>query len=165
MKKAIVLALLLSAVLSHAYWPRSFKALPPRVIPDAWSIGLGHNGLALTDPAGIGYLNPASLAQSQKLRVTWAHAFNVPDEPRYYWGTASDFIGASYLLKPGLGIGFSLYYFNLGEYEIVNERGEYLGRGRALDLAPTVAIGYQALPKLSVGGSATFIYSNQVYYD
>ncbi len=161
MKKAIVLALLMSAVLANAYWPRCFKALPPRVIPDARTIGLGHNGLALTDPAGIGYLNPAALARGPKLEAIWVHSFEGQPET---WGTASDFVGASYCLRTGLGFGLSFYHFNLGEYDAFNEQGEYLGRLRAFDLAPTVAIGYQVLPKLSVGGSAAFIYSNQGYY-
>jgi hypothetical protein len=157
-----IVVILGCAVVSHAQWRTRPKARPPRIAPDACVIGLGGNGIGMSAAVGTGYFNPASLAGASHLRFTWTHSSG---SRRGWWYASSDFLGAVFRLKPGLGLGLSLYYFNLGEHQVYDDSGNLTGWRRNLDLSPTVVVGYQASPELSIGASAGFAYSKQFSYD
>ena len=62
-------------------------------------------------------------------------------------------------LKGYGNVGANIVYLTTGETDVVNERGEFLGRYTTFDVAVAGGYGYPVLPNLGVGIGAKFIYS------
>lgn len=153
MYRLLVLLVMLLAAPAGASGPGAIFLM---IFPDARSTSLGGCGTASADFAANAYYNPAGLSATPDLAAHWSHANWLPG---LYPGMNYSFFGAAYRLNRRLGTGLNLTYLSTGETDVINEKGEYLGRYRTYDLALQVSAGYQLLPQLSAGAGGKGIYS------
>ncbi len=111
---------------------------------------------ALADDARAVFYNPAGLAFMERTHITIMHANWLPG---LYPGMYYEYAGATRQIRNQGSVGMNVVYLTTGETDVINERGEFLGRYTTFDVAPTVAYGYPVLPNLGVGVGAKFIYS------
>jgi hypothetical protein len=126
------------------------------VFPDARTAALGGCGTALTDLDANTYYNPASIAFGPRVAATWTHVSWLPG---LYPGMGYEHVGAAYRLDDRLCLAANAVYLTTGETDVINERGEFLGRYRTWDFAGGVSGAYRILPYLSAGITLKGIYS------
>jgi hypothetical protein len=126
------------------------------IFPDARTTALGGCGTALSDLDANTYYNPASIAFGPHAAATWTHVNWLPG---LYPGMSYEHAGVAYRHGERLGLGVNVIYIQTGETDVINERGDFLGRYRTWDLAPSVSAAYRILPCLSAGVTAKGIYS------
>jgi hypothetical protein len=79
--------------------------------------------------------------------------------PGLYPGMYYEYAGLTHQL-PGYGsVGGNIIYLTTGETDVVNDRGDFLGRYTTFDVAVAGGYGYAVMPNLGVGVGAKFIYS------
>jgi hypothetical protein len=111
---------------------------------------------AISDDASSVYYNPGGLAFLPGTNATLMHCNWLPG----LWpGMYYEYLGLAHNFPERGTAGFNFIYLTTGETDVVNERGEFLGRYTTFDLAPTFGYGFPVLPNLGVGISAKFIYS------
>ncbi|MGC8797677.1 MAG: PorV/PorQ family protein [candidate division WOR-3 bacterium] len=111
---------------------------------------------AFSDDASSVYYNPGGLAFLPGTNATLMHCNWLPG----LWpGMYYEYLGLAHNFPERGTAGFNFIYLTTGETDVVNERGEFLGRYTTFDLAPTFGYGFPVLPNLGVGISAKFIYS------
>ncbi|MEO0081249.1 MAG: PorV/PorQ family protein [candidate division WOR-3 bacterium] len=111
---------------------------------------------SIADDASAIYYNPGGLAFLERTHATLMHSNWLPG---LYQGMYYEYGAVAHQFQgKGTG-GFNVIYLTTGETEVINERGEYLGRYTTFDVSPGVAYGYPVLPNLGVGVGAKFIYS------
>jgi hypothetical protein len=130
-----------------------------RIIPDARSGAMGDVGIALSPDANSMVLNAARLANVKyDLSVSatytpWLRALGLQDVYLAYL--------AGYKKLDDLQtIGMSLRYFSLGTISFTDINAQPLGTGRPNEFEVAVAYARKLSPKLSVGFTPKFIYSN-----
>lgn len=130
-----------------------------RIIPDARSGAMGDVGIALSPDANSMVLNAARLANVKyDLSVSatytpWLRNLGLQDVYLAYL--------AGYKKLDDLqAIGMSLRYFSLGSISFTDENAQPLGEGRPNEFEVAVAYARKLSPKLSVGFTPKFIYSN-----
>jgi hypothetical protein len=148
-----LLAALLAVGLAEAGQPGAVFLM---IFPDARTTALGGCGTALTDLDANTYYNPASLVGGARVAGSWTHANWLPG---LYSGMAYEYGGAAYRLGERLGFALNAVYLTTGETDVIDERGNYLGRYRTWDLSPSVSGAYRILPYLSAGLTAKAVYS------
>jgi hypothetical protein len=96
------------------------------------------------------------MAFLEKTHATLMHSNWLPG---LYPGMYYEYAGLTHQV-PGYGnVGVNIIYLTTGETDVINEKGEYLGRYTTFDVAVAGGYGYPVLPNLGVGASAKFIYS------
>ena len=126
------------------------------IIPDARTTALGGCGTASSDIGPNTYYNPAVLGFGPGVGATWSHVNWLTG---FYPRMAYEYAAVSNRLLPDLNFGANCTYLTTGETDVINERGEFLGRYRTWDLAVGVAAGWRALPNLAAGASFKYIHS------
>jgi hypothetical protein len=149
----LLLAVALIPVRANAAGPGAVFLM---IFPDARTTALGGCGTALTDLDANTYYNPASIAFGPRAAATWTHANWLPG---LYSGMSYEHAGVAYRFGERLSLAANAIYLTTGVTDVVNERGDFLGRYRTWDLAPSVSAAYRILPCLSAGVTAKGIYS------
>jgi len=131
------------------------------IFPDARTTALGGCGVALPDLNANAYYNPACLATGPHAAATWTHV-------NWLAGLFSDrsYDHAEVACRHGtrLGLGASFTYMQTGLTDVVNERGEFIGRYRNYDLAAGLSTAYRVVSNLSGGVTLKAIYSYEHPY-
>ncbi|MCX6843936.1 MAG: PorV/PorQ family protein [candidate division WOR-3 bacterium] len=124
--------------------------------PAARPTALGGAFTAIADDASSVYYNQGGMAFLEKTHATLMHCNWLPG---LYQGMYYEYAGLTHQL-PGYGsVGANIVYLTTGETDVVNERGDFLGRYTTFDVAVAGGYGYPVLPNLGVGVAAKFIYS------
>lgn len=124
--------------------------------PGARPTSLAGAFAAISDDASSVYYNPGGLGFLQGTNATLMHCNWLPG----LWpGMYYEYLGVTHNFPERGTAGFNLIYLTTGETEVINERGEFLGRYTTFDLSPVFAYGFPVLPNLGVGVSGKFIYS------
>jgi len=111
---------------------------------------------AIADDASSVYYNQGGMAFLDRTHATLMHCNWLPG---LYQGMYYEYAGLTHQL-PGYGsVGANIIYLTTGETDVVNERGDFLGRYTTFDVAVAGGYGYPVLPNLGVGVAAKFIYS------
>lgn len=129
------------------------------IFPDARTAALGGCGTAMTDLDANTYYNPACIAFGPRAAATWTQ---IEWLPGLYPGMNYDHAGASYRPTERLGVAANLIYLQTGITDVVNDRGDYIGRYRTWDMSYGVSGAYRVLPYLSAGLTLKAIYSELV---
>lgn len=130
-----------------------------RIIPDARSGAMGDVGIALSPDANSMALNASKLANVKNdisvsaTYTPWLRALGLQD---VYLAYLSGYKQIDELQT----IGMSLRYFSLGTISFTDENGQPLGTGKPNEFEIAVAYARKLSPKLSVGFTPKFIYSN-----
>lgn len=111
---------------------------------------------SIADDASAMYYNPGGLGFLEGTHITVQHANWLPG---LYEGMYYENLGVTHRIQSSGTVGFNAIYLTTGETEVVNERGEFLGRYTTFDLTPGFYYGYPILPKVGVGIGAKLIYS------
>lgn len=124
--------------------------------PAARPTSLGGAFTSIADDASCMYYNQGGLAFLSGVNVTLMHCNWLPGlwEGMYY-----EYLAGSYEFKERGSLGVNVMYLTTGETDVINERGEWLGKYTTFDIAPAVGYGFPVLPNLGVGVSAKFMYS------
>ncbi|HEX8384742.1 MAG TPA: PorV/PorQ family protein, partial [Rubricoccaceae bacterium] len=128
-----------------------------QIEPDSRSGGMGMTGVAIADNAYAVFWNPAGLGNQTGTEVTFTHA---PWLPALGADLSYEYLAGKYSLGSAGTVGGHLTYFNLGEQQATDERGEPLGTFKSYELSTGVSYGVRVTPNLSVGTGARLIYSN-----
>ncbi|MEO0051560.1 MAG: PorV/PorQ family protein [candidate division WOR-3 bacterium] len=111
---------------------------------------------AISDDASGLYYNPGGMAFLNGTNATLMHCNWLPG----LWpGMYYEYAGVAHNFPDKGTAGFNFIYLTTGETDVINERGEFLGRYTTFDLAPTLGYAFPVLPNLGVGISAKLIYS------
>jgi hypothetical protein len=111
---------------------------------------------AISDDASSVYYNPGGLAFLDRTNATLMHCNWLPG----LWpGMYYEYLGITHNLPERGTLGLNVIYLTTGETDVINERGEFLGRYTTFDVAPTLGYGFPVLSNLGVGISAKVIYS------
>lgn len=111
---------------------------------------------AISDDASAVYYNPGGLAFLEGTNATLMHCNWLPG----LWpGMYYEYLGLTHNFPAQGTPGFNFVYLTTGETDVINERGEFLGRYTTFDFAPIFGYGFPVLPNLGVGVSAELIYS------
>lgn len=124
--------------------------------PAARPTGLGGAFTALADDASSVYYNQGGMAFLDGTHATLMHANWLPG---LYPGMYYEYAGLTHRLKDYGNVGVNIIYLTTGETDVVNERGDFLGRYTTFDVAVAGGYGYSVMPNLGVGVAAKFIYS------
>jgi Type IX secretion system protein PorV len=130
-----------------------------RIIPDARSGAMGDVGIGLSPDANSMALNASKLANVENdisvsaTYTPWLRALGLQD---VYLAYLSGYKKIDDLQT----IGMSLRYFSLGTISFTDENGQPLGTGKPNEFEIAVAYARKLSPKLSVGFTPKFIYSN-----
>lgn len=124
--------------------------------PAARPTAMGGAFTSIADDASAVYYNPGGLAFVNRTQATLMHSNWLPG---LYEGMYYEYGAVAHQLSGRGTVGFNIIYLTTGETEVVNERGQYLGRYTTFDVSPGVAYGYPVLPNLGVGIGTKFIYS------
>ncbi|MEY4903385.1 MAG: hypothetical protein RLZZ292_1200, partial [Bacteroidota bacterium] len=130
-----------------------------RIASDARSGAMGDAGIAISGDANAMHFNPSKLVFAKEdLGVSatytpWLRALGVSD------------IYLAYLtgykqINKRQAVGVGLRYFSMGSIEYTNDAGETTGMGSPNEFELNAAFAQKLSPKLSVGLSGKFIYSN-----
>jgi hypothetical protein len=124
--------------------------------PDARTVALGSAGVALDSLYASPFYNPASIASGPRVALTWTHVAL----SQWVWpGMTLDHAGLAGRLSDRLGLAANVVYEQRGVTDVVDEHGNYLGRYRSYDLAPSVTAAYLVLPSLTAGMTLKGVYS------
>jgi hypothetical protein len=151
--------LLTVALLSTSAEAASPGAVFLMIFPDARTTALGGSGTALGDLDANTYYNPAGIAFGPRAAATWAHVNWLPG---LYPGMSYDYVGGTYGVDERLCLAANATYLTTGVTDVVNERGEFLGRYRSWDLAAGMSGACRILPYLSAGMTLKGVYSSMV---
>jgi len=136
--------------------------------PTARSTALAGAMTALADDPDAGFWNPAGLVQQERpgasiTYVNWLPGLN----PGMHYAHASG--GAPLRVAlPGnrqLSLGGSATYIQLGEVDLINERGEFLGRYPVWRGAAGLHVGARIIERLDVGIGIRLAHSQYGYED
>jgi len=122
--------------------------------PTARSTALAGAMTALADDPDAGFWNPAGLASQSKPGLCATYASWLPGlyPGMHYAHVAGGApLSVSILGKRRLYVGGSATYIDEGETEVINERGEYLGRRRVWRLAAGPQAGIEVADRLAAG--------------
>lgn len=124
--------------------------------PAARPTALGGAFTSIADDASCLYYNQGGLAFLERTNATLMHCNWLPGlwEGMYY-----EYIGLSHAFGNRGSAGFNVIYLTTGETDVINERGEFLGRYTTFDVAPSVGYGFPVLPNLGVGLGVKLVYS------
>ncbi len=148
--------LVLVVLLGIAYPSQNPGAVFLMIWPAARPTAMGGAFTALADDASAIYYNPGGLAFLEETHVTLMHANWLPG---LYPGMYYEYAAGTHQIRNQGSFGLNVIYLTTGETEVINERGEYLGRYTTFDVSPGVAYGFPVLPNLGAGFGAKFIYS------
>jgi len=126
------------------------------IFPDARTAALGGCGTAMTDLDANTYYNPAGIAFGPRAAATYT---GVNWLPGLYPGMGYDHLGVAYRFGERLGVAANVIYLTTGTTDVVNERGEFLGRYRTWDAAPSITGAYRFPSWLSSGMTLKLIHS------
>lgn len=124
--------------------------------PAARPTAMGGAFTAIADDASAIYYNPGGMAFLERTHATLMHSNWLPG---LYQGMYYEYGAVAHQFQERGTAGLNVIYLTTGETEVINERGEYLGRYTTFDVSPGIAYGYPVLPNLGVGAGAKFIYS------
>lgn len=124
--------------------------------PAARPTALGGAFTAIADDASSVYYNQGGMAFLDGTHATLMHCNWLPG---LYQGMYYEYAGVTHQIKGYGNVGANIVYLTTGETDVVNERGEFLGRYTTFDVAVAGGYGYPVLPNLGVGIGAKFIYS------
>ncbi len=124
--------------------------------PGARPTSLAGAFTAISNDASCIYYNPGGLPFLEGTNATLMHCNWLPG----LWpGMYYEYLGLTHSLRERGTAGLNVVYLTTGETEVINERGEFLGKYTTFDVAPTIGYGLPVLPNLGVGVSAKLIYS------
>lgn len=157
MRKIILgLALILSVGPIGVYASQNPGAVFLLIWPAARPTALAGGFTAISDDASSVYYNPGGLAFLDGTHATLMHCNWLPG----LWpGMYYEYLGVAHNFKERGTAGLNVIYLTTGETDVINERGEFLGRYTTFDVAPALAYGFPVLGNLGVGLSAKLIYS------
>ena len=151
---AALLAVVMSSVGAAQEYPEAVFLM---IFPDARTTALGGCGVALNDLDANPYYNPASLVTGPRSAATWTH---LPGLIAWGSGASYDYAGVAYRHGERLGFAVNVAYTQTGEVKFVDgNSGDFVGRYRPFDIAPSVSAAYRVLPSLSAGVTAKAVYS------
>ncbi|MEO0068527.1 MAG: PorV/PorQ family protein [candidate division WOR-3 bacterium] len=124
--------------------------------PGARPTSLAGAFTAISNDASCLYYNLGGLAFLERTNATLMHCNWLPG----LWpGMYYEYLAVTHNLK-GMGTpGINVIYLTTGETDVINERGEFLGRYTTFDVSPGLGYGFAVLPNLGVGLGAKLIYS------
>ncbi len=157
MAALVAMAVCLSAPGLHAR--QNPGAVFLMVWPTARSTALAGAMTALADDADAAYWNAGGLGFQQSLGGCATFAQWLPGlypGMYYYYGSAGLGLPVS---KMNLNAGVDWMYFSTGKTDVINERGEFLGRYTTYDLFAGIHGGVRVHPTLGVGLNAKYIRS------
>jgi len=124
--------------------------------PGARPTSLAGAFTAISNDASSVYYNPGGLAFLERTNATLMHCNWLPG----LWpGMYYEYLAVTHNLKDQGTLGLNVIYLTTGETDVINDRGEFLGRYTTFDVAPTLGYGFPVLSNLGVGISAKLIYS------
>ena len=150
---SILVAVALMSVRANAAGPGAVFLM---IFPDARTTALGGCGTALTDLDANTYYNPASIAFGPRAAATWTHVNWLPG---LYPGMSYEHAGVAYRLDEHHSLSANATYLQTGETDVIDERGNFLGRFRTWDLSSGISGAYRITPCLSAGMTLKGIYS------
>jgi hypothetical protein len=153
-----VLLALLAATSVRADYPGAVFLM---IFPDARTTALGGCGVALPDLDANAYYNPACLATGPHAATTWTHVNWLAG---LFSGRSYDHAEVAYRHGTRLGLGASFTYMQTGLTDVVDERGEFIGRYRNYDLAAGLSTAYRMVPSLTGGVTLKAVYSYEHPY-
>jgi hypothetical protein len=154
-QKSLWLVVLLAT--SAAFASQNPGAVFLMIWPGARQTAMAGAFTAIADDPLCMYYNPGGLGFLNGTRVTLQHANWLPG---LYEGMYFENLALSHQLSGSGTVGVNATYLTTGETDVVNERGEFLGRYTTFDLAlPAVYYGYPVLKNLGVGIGVKPIYS------
>jgi len=130
--------------------------------PTARSTGLAGAMTALADEQDAAYWNPGGLGFQRSLGATVTGAPWLPGlYPGMFYGYASGGFGIGEPFGQGsnLNLGANVTYLTTGETDVVNERGEFLGRYTTWDAAFGIHGGLALSDKLGLGANLKYVHS------
>jgi hypothetical protein len=148
--------LVLVALLGVATASQNPGAVFLMIWPAARPTALAGAFTAIADDASSVFYNQGGMAFLEKTHATLMHCNWLPG---LYEGMYYEYAGLTHELKGYGNIGANIIYLTTGETEVVNERGDYLGRYTTFDVGVAAGYGYRVLPNLGVGVAAKFVYS------
>ncbi len=148
--------LLLAVLVGIAYPSQNPGAVFLMIWPAARPTALGGAFTALADDASTVYYNQGGMGFLEGTQATLMHANWLPG---LYPGMYYEYAGVTHQLGDRGTAGVNVIYLTTGETDVINERGEFLGRYTTFDVAVAGGYGTKVLPNLGVGFSAKFIYS------
>ncbi len=148
--------LVLVALLGVASASQNPGAVFLMIWPAARPTALGGAFAAIADDASSVYYNQGGMAFLENTHATLMHCNWLPG---LYQGMYYEYAGLTHQLKGYGNVGANIIYLTTGETDVVNERGDFLGRYTTFDVAVAGGYGYPVLPNLGVGMAAKFIYS------
>lgn len=148
--------LVLVALLGVASASQNPGAVFLMIWPAARPTALGGAFAAIADDASSVYYNQGGMAFLEGTHATLMHCNWLPG---LYQGMYYEYAGLTHQLKGYGNVGANIIYLTTGETDVVNERGDFLGRYTTFDVAVAGGYGYPVLPNLGVGMAAKFIYS------
>jgi len=111
---------------------------------------------SIADDASAVHYNQGGLGFLDGTHATLMHANWLPG---LYPGMYYEYAGVTHQFQERGTAGLNVIYLTTGETEVINERGEFLGKYTTFDVAVAAGYGYPVLHNLGVGFSAKFIYS------
>jgi hypothetical protein len=130
--------------------------------PSARSTALAGAMTGLADDPDAAYWNAGGLAFQNGLGGCASFASWLPGlYPGMYYTYASAGFGSAGLLpgRRNLNAGADITYLTTGETDVVNERGDFIGRYTTYDMAIGLHAGVQATPALGLGANLKYIRS------
>ncbi len=124
--------------------------------PGARATAMAGAFTSIADDASAMYYNPGGMAFLERTHITVQHANWLPG---LYEGMYYENLGVTHRIQSSGTVGFNAIYLTTGETDVVNERGEFLGRYTTFDITPGVYYGYPVLKNLGVGVGVKLIYS------
>jgi hypothetical protein len=157
MKRTVIwLALIFVLSPMGVYASQNPGAVFLMIWPGARPTALAGAFTAISDDATSVYYNPGGLAFLEGTNATLMHCNWLPG----LWpGMFYEYSAIAHSIQGRGTPGFNVIYLTTGETDVINERGDFLGRYTTFDVAPAVAYGFPVLPNLGVGLSAKLIYS------
>ena len=148
--------LVLAALVGVAGASQNPGAVFLMIWPAARPTALAGAFTSIADDASCLYYNTGGMAFLERTHATLMHANWLPG---LYPGMYYEFAGLTHQIKGYGSVGGDVVYLTTGETDVVNERGEFLGRYTTFDVAVMGGYGYPVLPNMGVGFGAKFIYS------
>ncbi|OYD15196.1 hypothetical protein CH330_06435 [candidate division WOR-3 bacterium JGI_Cruoil_03_51_56] len=153
-RKTLWLALV--ALFGIAYPSQNPGAVFLMIWPAARPTAMAGAFTAIADDASANYYNPGGLAFLKGTNAALMHANWLPG---LYPGMYYEYAAGSHAIGDRGSAGLNVIYLTTGETDVINQRGEFLGRYTTFDVAAGVTYGYPVLPNLGIGTGAKFIYS------
>jgi len=148
--------LVLVALLGVAGASQNPGAVFLMIWPAARPTALAGAFTAIADDASALYYNQGGLAFLERTHATLMHSNWLPG---LYPGMYYEYAALSHQVRGYGNVGANVIYLTTGETDVINERGDFLGRYTTFDVSVGAGYGYPVLPNLGVGFGAKFIYS------